>query len=385
MRVTRTVLGLGLTLAVATTGCGSNDCAETATCDPPADGSAGSDVVGVDAVGMDAGDASPGTDATTGGDSSTGTDAMTVPDVVFVDSASCPTGSQCVDPVPTGWSGPLILSDQTSGPPAPTAPACPSSYSTDAYDGNGTLSAPAATCGCSCGTLTSAGSCNSTTPLGVELFTSTDCSGTACDSAALPYSPTGFCVGTGCSGVMSARVQQATPENGTCTAAPSQTIPPWAWSETARACQPASVGGGCSASQVCVPTPPSPFQAQLCILQSGDVACPAGSTYSVKHTFYGSTMDSRACSMCSCGEATGGTCSGGTVIVASEDTGSQCGGMTSNIPTDGNCYPVSIGNGNAFAEATAVATASGGTCAPMGGTATGAVTPAEPTTICCQP
>jgi hypothetical protein len=375
MGAARTAVRL-VALALAGAGCGSNDCTDTATCAAPPDGSAGSDVVGVDAV---------GSDSATGHDSGSSSDAMTVPDVVFVDAASCAAGSQCVDPVPTGWSGPLILSDQTSGPPAPTPPACPSSHATDAYDGNGNPTSPMPTCGCSCGAPTSAGSCNSTTPLGVELYTSTDCSGTACDNASLPYSAQGFCVGTGCATVMSARVELATPENGTCTATPSQTISPSAWSETARACQPSSVGGGCSGAQVCVPTPPTPFAAQLCILQSGDVACPTGSTYSTKHTFYGSVTDTRACTTCSCGQATGGTCSGGAVSVASAISGSACGGTMSNVPTDGNCYPVSIGNGNAFAWTTAVANASGGTCAPMGGTATGMVTPAGPTTVCCQP
>jgi hypothetical protein len=373
---------LGFAVVAFAEGCGSNDCTETATCAAPPDGSAG-DVVGVDAPSGDG----PGVDGTTGHDSGSpgdaSTDAMTVPDVVFIDAASCPTGSQCVDAVPAGWAGPLVLSDQSSGPPAPTPPACPASYPTDAYDGHANPTSPVATCGCTCGSITGA-DCNSTTPLGVTLYAEANCMGPTCSSDSLPYTTQGFCVGTGCAGPTSARVSLATVENASCPAMPSQNVPAWAWSETARTCQATSVGGGCSGAQVCVPTPPSPFSAQLCILQSGDVACPTGSSYSQKHTYYASVTDTRGCSTCTC-TPSGITCSGGTVSLATGISGSMCAGTMVNVPTDGNCYPVSIGAGGVFAWTTAEATPSGGTCTASGGTATGTVTPGGPTTVCCQP
>jgi hypothetical protein len=380
-------LGL-VTLSLATQGCGgSNDCTETATCAVPMDGSTGSDVVGVDVLASDG----PATDTSSPGsdagrmDSGEPGDAMSIPDVVFIDSATCPTGSQCVDAVPAGWSGPVVLSDQATGPPAPTPPACPSSYPNDVYDGNATPTSPAATCDCTCGTVVTGSDCNSTTPLGISLYSAAGCAGTPCSSSSIPYTSMGFCVGTGCADALSAKVIPALPENGTCTPSLTKTFPPSAWSETARACQPASVGGGCSSSQVCVPAPPSPFDAKLCIFQGGDVSCPAGS-YSQQHVFYSSTNDGRACSSCTCAEATGGTCTGGTVAVATSISGSACAGTMDSIPTDGNCYSVTLGSGNDFVWATAPQTAAtGGTCAPQGSTASGSVTPAGPTTVCCQP
>src|SRR5580704_16304266 len=118
------LLGL-IACGVVATGCGSNDCTETATCAAPMDGSTGSDGIAVD-VGTEGSGGDSGTSSQDSGSS----DAMTVRDVAFIDASSCPTGSQCVDAVPAGWTGPVILSDQTSGPPAPTPPACPPSYPT---------------------------------------------------------------------------------------------------------------------------------------------------------------------------------------------------------------------------------------------------------------
>src|SRR5208283_3865866 len=99
-----------------------------------------------------------------------------------------------------------------SGPPTPTAPACPSTYPTDAYDGNGNPTSPAATCGCTCGSVTGA-DCNSTTPLGVTLYAQSGCTGPVCGGDSLPYAAQGFCVATSCAAPASAKVTLAIPEN----------------------------------------------------------------------------------------------------------------------------------------------------------------------------
>jgi len=146
-----------------------------------------------------------------------------------------------------------------------------------------------------------------------------------------------------------------------------------------------SVGGGCSSGQVCVPAPPGTFGGKVCVFQSGDVPCP-GSGYTQQHTFYGSATDSRGCTACSCASPTGITCSGGAVAVASSISGSACAGTMDSVPTNGTCTSVTLGPmSNDFVWATAEQTASGGTCAVQGGTASGSVTPAGPTTVCCQP
>jgi hypothetical protein len=209
-----------------------------------------------------------------------------------------------------------------------------------------------------------------------------------CGTATLPYtSPNPFCVGTGCTGGQGARATEQ-PGTGSCAATPSTSKPPWGWTETARACQPSSVGGGCSGAQVCVPVPPSPFLAKLCVMQTGDLPCPSGSSYSLKHSFFGSVNDGRSCTpACACGSVTGVTCSGGTVAVYSMYSGSTCGGSMQDIPIDGACHALSpLVPGNVFAQANSPSTASGGTCTvTANGQPQGSVVAASPTTVCCQP
>jgi len=180
-------------------------------------------------------------------------------------------------------------------------------------------------------------------------------------------------------------VTPATPQNDYCTPGLTKTFPPAAWSETARACQPTSVGGGCSGAQVCVPAPPSPFSAQLCVFTAGDVACPT-TGYTQQHTLYGSTSDTRSCGQCMCAQATGLTCVGGQVALATAVSGSVCAGTMQSIATDGSCVAVTLGSVNDLAWSTAPATISGtGSCQASGGTPGGSLAAAGPTTVCCQP
>jgi hypothetical protein len=370
---------------VVAAGCGSNDCTETATCAETAEGGSGSGgdaKVAADSPGVEtsSGSSSGGHDATTPFDAPS--DAQMLPDVPFVDSSTCPTGSLCVDPAPSGWSGPVILYDAT-GTPLPVPPACPSTYPTQAYQGNAGLSGGNATCGCSCGTPMNANCNNSAVPV-IAVYTTSDCSGTPC-SDTLPYSAGGFCVGTGCSGGGSATVTQATGQNASCTASPSTNVPTAQWSEVGRVCAPPSVGGGCSGSQVCVPESPGMgFIAKACIVQTGPGPCPSGSSYSIQHTFYASTDDTRGCSpACTCANAQNVTCTGGAVSVYTV-YGQMCGGTATNIPIDGACHPFTI-NGNIYAMDTSPSTpvAGTGSCAPSSPQPSGTLTATAPTTVCC--
>src|ERR1700722_14224121 len=168
--------GAALALVVGALGapsCGtSNDCTEKATCPDPGDGGQ--------------------PDAVTAGDSSVGVDVGTpfdgpTPEGSMLEGSAGCTGV-CVDAVPSGWSGPVALFDQNG-----TAPSCPPSFPTEAYNGMAGLTAPAAVCGCTCPAATGA-ECGSA---GIEFFQDPGCA-TACDgSLSLNL---GQCVITDCTG-----------------------------------------------------------------------------------------------------------------------------------------------------------------------------------------
>jgi len=392
MRALWATVGIGA-LAIAGVGCGSSECADTATCAVPADGAPGGDVVGPDVTvegGGESGSSSgsggdSGADADSGhplGDSGTGSDSMVLPDVAFIDSSTCATGSVCIDPVPAGWSGPLIVSDQTGGPPTPTPPACPSSYSTDAFDGYISPTSPSAVCSCTCGSLT--GIYCEFSSVTMMVYTDSACGTTACGDDGLPYDVGGFCVGTSCSSAGSAMAIEPPVQGGTCTANGTSMNPAYAWAESARACQPMAVGGGCSGSQVCVPSPPSPFSSKLCILKAGSVSCPAGS-YSQQKVFYATASDSRSCSpACTCSPPTNLICTGGAASLYSMNNGG-CGGTVTSVPVDGTCHPVSF-SGNVYAQGNATPVPpTGGMCTASSPQPMGGVSQAQPTTLCCQP
>src|SRR5262249_55650440 len=130
----------------------------------------------------------------------------------------------------------------------------------------------------------------------------------------------------------------------------------------------------------CRPKPPAPFTPGICIGRPGDMDCPNGF---VKNTFYSNYSDSRGCTPCSCGQASGGTCEI-TVHLFSTDTCIN-GTEVVNFPS-GGCTALS-GNPTIGGRTDEISIPpNGGTCpvVPGGGKAKGMVTPVEPTTICCK-
>jgi hypothetical protein len=359
-------------LATATVGCGSSgDCTEKATCPDPGDGAAGVDVpAGAD--GGHAGDA--GQDGTSGADSS-GTDSSSdgaTSDVISSPDSSATCSGVCADVVPSGWSGPVTLFDQTGS----TAPACPSSFPTDAYDGNAGLNVPNPTCGCTC----SAGAGAQCGSSDIEFFQDFACA-MSCSGGGSVGLPTGLCFGsTGCAGNAGGLilVPPSIVYAGTCSPQPTSSIPPATWTTTARGCATTPIAGSCSSGGVCVATPPSPF-ASVCIFQAGMQTCPGGS-YSVSHVFYGGVSDSRACSTCSCGSPTGTSCTGSQVTLFGSG---NCSGTTATVSNIAGCQ--SVGVAVTSVEETTAPTANNGSCAASGGQASGTATPATPTTVCCSP
>jgi hypothetical protein len=202
-----------------------------------------------------------------------------------------------------------------------------------------------------------------------------------------PGPANGFCVSTGCVpnvGGGSAMVMEATGQDGTCKANPTTDVPRAVERSRPRV-RPPSVGGGCSNSQVCVPSSPgNGFIAKACIVQNGAGPCPSGSSYSIQHTFYGSMDDTRGCSpACSCGLANNVQCTSGSVSVYSA-YGPMCGGTATDIATDGQCHDFPQTT-NIYAMATAPATPvpNTGSYTTSNPQPTGTVTGSMPTTLCC--
>jgi hypothetical protein len=355
---------------------------------PAGDDASTSDApTGMHEAGLDAGapdEASPG-DATApdAPDAGTARDASVrdaLPsdargDAVDEPPPHCASGFACAPAVPSGWSGPFEI---YVGPGAP--PPCGVNFSGAALDGHVGLSAPAASCACTCGQASGV-QCSS--PALTFYSGSTTCTlGSPCSTVVLgPGACTPVDVSTACGTSVGAfmTVPPSTALQGTCGAVPAVTVPPSTWTSQTRACAAAvaPARADCAAGNVCAPAPSSPFGSTLCVEQSGNVpACPTG--YTARSVSYGAVDDTRACSACTCGPVTGASCGGSVTQFASTDGGCQSGQII--YPLGQSCDPV-----QQPADLEVTVTASGGSCAPGPTAAIGAASAAQPTTFCCAP
>jgi hypothetical protein len=260
-------------------------------------------------------------------------------------SSAC---ARCVS-IPAGWTGPVaLLTSNAVG----SFPSCQPPYDRSAYTGYGALAVPSPQCACTCGSPTG-GNCAAA----LNLYESSDCSGTPCFTN--PAAPVGgACTGLNDCGAGSASMMTAAGAVGsgaTCTATPTGTVPKAAFTQSASACAPSAApaacdGGICASGQ------------KLCVLQSGDRACPA--SFGTKSVFYAGVDDTRACD-CSCSAPQ--TCAvffypNNMCIAAQGISSSTCQMRFSNINAVRNT----------------------GTCTSNLST-TGTVTPQMPTTVCCEP
>jgi hypothetical protein len=379
--------------AASSSGCSTPQCSETLSCgSPPVADATGpearndapvTDVPVGDALlpdvspsdggrgdsALEAGDASamdaPDTEASP-------TDGSGTADAPHADAGSCGTGFTCVPAVPTGFSGPVALLEETGdGGDAPPPPSCSGAYALDVVDGFETPIFSPASCSCVCGAVS--GGCSM--PI-VETFEDNVCVN-FCNQVLA-----GTCTLDACSQTsQSAKIIQGSqPSGGSCAPSVGAIVPPWSsssdWATTLRACGATAepTDAGCPAAQVCAVSPAPPFAATLCVWQAGNVTCPAA--YPAKTVAYATGTDSRECSdQCTCGTPSGVACSA-TVTISSSST---CGSGTLILPGQCGFY-----SGTSTPYVSAPVTASSGSCAP-GGTSspTGTVTPSGATTVCC--
>lgn len=316
--------------------------------------------------------------------------------------ATCSNGT-CVPNPPSGWQGPAIYYEGTAAPPA-----CPSSYPTIKQTASSTLDAGTVTCPtCQCGTPSGV-----TCSADVVFFDGASCQGSGCwgfwsgvcggspAPPAITVSSTcksqSLCTDSTGAKPSSAAFTNLVASGGTCnsTSQGSMVKPAPKYTKSVRACgDPTGNLSGCGASNQCVPNAPSGFAPNICIYQTGDVACPSGA-WAKKSVFYTQNpTDTRACSACGCGTPAGG-CTGATLelytdsaCTAGKDNVTAPGlGACANIQTDGTpvAAPGCQGFGGDSRSMKLVGgTSSGANCPTTGGTVTGSADPAGPVTFCC--
>lgn len=275
----------------------------------------------------------------------------------------------CVATPPANWQGPYALYEGM-GSPLPTPPDCAhaGAYSIDAYDGTGAPQAGPAQCSCECGAVTGA-SCGAPA---INFYSDGSCT-KRCPTASQVIGSTCTVLSVaGCGGLHFTLSPGAT--SGTCAPAGSTTLPAIEWQTNVRLCGlPSSPStSGCEAGRVCAPSTGLPFESAYCVARAGDWACPP--PYPARRTFYASAVDSRACSACACEPPTGVQCT--AAVSTFGDTNCNGGVMMESAPAacSGAGIKAAMATGN---------TATGGSCAPSGGTPVGTVSPSTPTTICC--
>jgi hypothetical protein len=306
-------------------------------------------------------------------------------------SSLCP--GPCVPPAPLGWFGPALF---WFGP-ADRVPDCPESAPHVGYEGFADLAPLPATCAaCLCDPPAEA-SC--ALPLIWSASTAMcpgDVPGAIATSFAAPDGWDGACTaenavaaGATCDGqpcVQSLSIEAPVVATSACTPRRDQPVPipdVQPWGTRAKAC----LGGAfttCDATDLCMPAPPEPGQPSpdgfaTCIYSPDDHPCP--NDYTEKHVFYEGLDDTRDCTPCGCGDATGASCT----VMASIYSDDACRVPLASNPVSSTVafcgvMPPGVGLGSKAAVITDVEP---GTCAPSGGEPVGDVEPSEPSTVCC--
>ncbi len=316
-------------LLVAAYGCSSNY--QNASSHEPDDG--GVSEAGVEAASGDASNGEP--------------DAGDEPDV----GSSC--SGPCVAPAPSGWNGPVEMAT------GPVAPPCVGDWLGTRE--NAGLNASPAICTCSCGA-----------PTGFSCSVQATCGTNACASCGPPQTiQSNQCVMPATYSVI---LSSPTASGGTCTPSVATLLPSITWSDQIQSCSPSVAPTSCgSGGDKCLPATTGP-NFNVCISQSGDVACPAG-PYGVRTLGYaGAPTDTRGCGSCSCGAPSGISCGGSWVNygVNTCSGGGTPNGLNDCVATNG-------------VSSEYIPNPSGGWCTPSNGDPTGSVTPTGPVTFCCLP
>jgi hypothetical protein len=284
----------------------------------------------------------------------------------------------CAPPVPSGWQGLVALAEVPAGS---ALPACPSG-SVDLLDANLGLSAPAATCGCTC--HASGQVCSATGAFHGDQA----CAASTC--ATVTVSSSNGCVSVpsnGCgSGGSFNLASTPAPSGGSCAPQVTTTVPPASWGTSARLCSyvaAPSDAGGC-ASDRCVAMPPSPYRSTPCVYSTADPppsACPSGYDAANPVVVYSASSDTRGCGACTCSAPTGGGCAGTVGLFGGTGCSGASGSASYTVGTSCQAYSgLSPVPGSLEAHFAVTAGSCSVVAAPQ---PAGGVTPETPTTVCC--
>ena len=157
--------------------------------------------------------------------------------------------------------------------------------------------------------------------------------------------------------------------DGNCSASTFTDLGTNSWDVIARSCGGAPSSGAC-AGGYCYPSA-SAF-GDLCIAQSGDLACPT--EFPNRTLYFRDVSDTRSCAPCDC---------------FSQDAHCQMdveicdlGGTVYNGLVDGDFFSLNTSDGDGVNILSTTATVTG-TCTPFGAGARGSADPIDPVTVCC--
>ena len=323
-------------------------------------GVGGSSGTGGDATG---GSGGTGGSGATGGSSGTGGSPSG-------GANGCPLGEQCVPKVASGWSY-AFLGKAAYSPTAPAGAACHDGSTPDRFYIDPVGAAQCAAC--NCGTLQN-GACS------VPLLCATN---KTCQGATDWSQGDGSCQGKSGSPDLSCKLGPAIfSAPGACPPGGGQLLTADPWKQVADLCV-AKASVTCASNSECVPTPTGAYAGSVCVYLPGDQACPTD--YSTKALIFKKSMDTRACSACSCGSGSpacagaeykfydDGLCAGSSQTVNS----TACVDLTDHI----NNFWVGWGYRRSGTGSVT------GTCPPSGGQPSGSLTgdPAASLSVCCRP
>ncbi|MBW2458042.1 MAG: hypothetical protein JRI68_26290 [Deltaproteobacteria bacterium] len=327
---------------------------------------------------------SSGTGGSTGGDGGTGAsepencldgeDNDGDQDVDCADT-DCQPDFECVPEAPSNWIGYAYAATLTA--PAPAAVPCPDNAQPAIHFT--TPSGPAQCDACTCGAVQGT-SCGY--PEMQCYYQSNSCGGgvdgTFTDTDGACHNFGGSWVNNNNDSCIMSQPAQVT-SSGSCTAAGGTATVPAPWGAEVRSCvMGGTFGAGCNSGEVCVPSAGTDYP-RICVTRAGDYTCPNGWS---GETAYGGANDTRDCSACSCGSASGVSCSAGWLTVW-DANGCQWGGWNW-VDVSQTCVNVSDYTDNSSGSYEIWSgTATGGSCAPGGGQPTGDINASDPFTVCC--
>ena len=283
----------------------------------------------------------------------------------------------CVEEPPTDWLGPMALATAAGGASAPVCMG--TGYDRTALSLFGVINEGTATCDCDC--TPPSGTCGNSICVH-RTSTSQSCIMAGiqimdmCEYTVAP----GTCFSAGTTGFYKPLGPQYTATSG-CTAQPTEDIDAPAWTRRMVACEvnnpPAA---GCQAQALCLPDLQTPLEA-WCIYRTGEQTCPAG-PFSEQTIYYEDFDDTRDCTTCTCGAATG-TCTGRVDFSYGNSLPQGCGNeVLLDSASYGSCVSV---DGSYFAVGSPSNPQPMGSCPPMGGVLQGSVVKNGAVTVCCMP